>query len=180
MSNPLDLGQIHHYAYVVDELSAAARRLHAPFGAGPFFYIEQVPVTDVTSRGEPAAFVHGAAFGMCNQVPVELMQVTRIAPEPAARRFARDGASPRLQHVAYVVPRTAVGAVRAELEARGLPEYLSSRLGDVETTLHDANAALGYDLELHAESDGLRNFFALVREVADGWDGSELMRPAPA
>lgn len=117
MSNPLDLGQIHHYAYVVDELSAAARRLHAQFGAGPFFYIEQVPVTDVTSRGEPAEFVHGAAFGMCNQVPVELMQVTRIAPEPAGRRFARDGASPRLQHVAYVVPRTAVGAVRADRAA---------------------------------------------------------------
>jgi Glyoxalase/Bleomycin resistance protein/Dioxygenase superfamily len=179
MSNPIDLGPIHHCAYVVEEISSAARRLHGQFGAGPFFYIEQVPVTDVTSRGEPAEFHHGAAFGMCNQVPVELMQITRIAPERAARRFPQDRA-PRLQHVAYVVPRTTVGAVRAELEARGVPEYLSSRLGDVETTLHDASAALGYDLELHAESDGLRNFFALVREAAAGWDGSELMRQAPA
>jgi hypothetical protein len=65
-----------------------------------------------------------------------------------------------------------------ELEARGLPEYLRSRLGEVDTTLHDAGATLGYDLELHADNDGLRSFFALVCQAADGWDGADLMRPA--
>jgi hypothetical protein len=178
MASPLNLPQIHHYAYVVDELDAAARRLHAQFGAGPFFSIEQVPVTNVTSRGEPGAFIHGAAFGMCNQVPVELMQIARITPERADQRFSRVDA-PRIQHVAYVLPRTEVDAVRAELEARGLPEYLRSQHGDIETTLHDAGATFGHDLELHADNDGLRAFFTLVRQAAEGWDGTELMRPAP-
>ncbi|MGB9183656.1 MAG: VOC family protein [Solirubrobacteraceae bacterium] len=178
MSEPLNLPRIHHHAYVVDELDAAARRLHAQFGAGPFYYIEQVPVTDVISRGEPAEYIHGAAFGMCNQVPVELMQIARITPERAERRFTRNFV-PRIQHVAYVLPGAGVDAVRAELEARGLPEYLRSRLGEVDTTLHDAGATFGYDLELHADNDGLRGFFALVRQAADSWDGTELMRPAP-
>jgi hypothetical protein len=178
MSNRLNLPPIHHHAYVVDELDSAARRLHAQFGAGPFFYIEQVPVTEVTSRGEPAEYIHGAAFGMCNQVPVELMHITRITPARAGRRFTRNHV-PRLQHVAYVLPGAEVDALRAELEARGLPEYLRSRLGEVDTTLHDADATFGYDLELHADNDGLRGFFALVRQAADGWDGAELMRPAP-
>jgi Glyoxalase/Bleomycin resistance protein/Dioxygenase superfamily len=178
MASPLNLPQIHHYAYVVDELDAAARRLHAQFDAGPFFYIEQVPVTNVTSRGEPAEFIHGAAFGMCNQVPVELMQIARITPRRADQRFSRTRC-PRIQHVAYVLPPTEVDDGRAELEARGVPEYLRSRLGQIETTLHDADAAFGYDLELHADNNGLRAFFALVREAADGWDGGELMRPAP-
>jgi hypothetical protein len=178
MANPLNLSQIHHYAYVVDELDAAARRLHAQFGAGPFFYIEKVPVTDVTSRGEPAEYIHSAAFGMCNHVPVELMQIARITPERAEQRFTRTP-PPHIQHVAYVLPLTEVDAVRAELEARGLPEYLRSRLGAVDTTLHDAGATLGYDLELHADNDALRGFFGLVRQAADGWDGAELMRPAP-
>jgi hypothetical protein len=178
MSHPLDLGQIHHYAYIVDELGAAAERLHAHFGAGPFFYIEQVPVTNVTSRGEPAEYVHGAAFGMCNGVPVELMQIARIAPERADRRFSRD-APPCIQHVAYVVPRAEVDAVRADLETRGLPEYLTSRLGDLDTSLHDAGTTFGYDLELHADNDGLRGFFELLRKAADGWNGGDLMRPAP-
>jgi hypothetical protein len=178
MSNSLNLPEIHHYAYVVDELDAAARRMHAQFGAGPFFYVEQVPVTDVTSRREPAEYLHSAAFGMCNRVPVELMQITRIAPEHADRRFTRNHL-PRLQHVAYVVPEADVDAIRAELEARGLPEYLRSRLGELDTTLHDAGATFGYDLELHADNDALRGFFALVRQAADDWDGTDLMRPAP-
>jgi hypothetical protein len=166
MSNSLNLPEIHHYAYVVDELDAGARRMHAQFGAGPFFYVEQVPVTDVTSRGEPAEYLHGAAFGMCNRVAVELMQIARIEPEHADRRFTRNYV-PRLQHVAYVVPEADVDAIRAELEARGLPEYLRSRLGELDTTLHDAGATFGYDLELHADNDALRGFFALVRQVAD-------------
>lgn len=178
MASPLNLPQIHHYAYVVDELDAAAQRLHAQFGAGPFFYIEQVPVTNVTSRGEPAEFIHGAAFGMCNHGPVELMQIARITPQRADQRFSR-GSAPRIQHVAYVLPGTEVDAVRAELEARGLPEYLRSQLGEPETTLHDAGATFGHDLELHADNAGLRAFFALVRQAADAWDGAELMRPAP-
>ena len=51
--------------------------------------------------------------------------------------------------------------------------------GEMDTTLHDAGATLGYDLELHADNDGLRGFFALVHQAADGWEGTELMRPAP-
>ena len=178
MSNSLNLPEIHHYAYIVGELEAAARRLHAQFGAGPFFYIEPVPVTDVTSRGEPAEYLHSVAFGMCNRVPVELMQIDRITPEHAQRRFSGNDL-PRLQHVAYVVPETDVDAIRAELEGRGLPEYLRSRLGELDTTLHDAGATFGHDLELHADNDALRGFFGLVRQAADGWDGTDLMRPAP-
>jgi hypothetical protein len=179
MSTPLNLPQIHHHAFVVDDLETVARRLYAQFGAGPFFYIDQVPVSDVTSRGEPGDYIHGAAFGMCNQFPVELMQIARIMPERAGRRFTRNR-EPRLQHVAYVVPDTEVEAVRAEFEARGLPEYLRSRFGGVDTTLHDAGATFGYDLELHADNDGLRGFFDLVRQAANGWDGTDVMRSAPA
>ena len=114
---------------------------------------------------------------MCNEVPVELMQIARVSPDSADQRFSRNGA-PRIQHVAYVLPQTDVEAVRAELDARDLPEYLRSQLGEIETTLHDAGAAFGHDLEIHADNDGLHAFFALVRQAADGWDGTDLMRPA--
>jgi Glyoxalase/Bleomycin resistance protein/Dioxygenase superfamily len=176
-----DLGQIHHLAYVVEEIEPAARRLHEQFGAGPFFYLEDVPVEDVTSRGEPAEFVHGSAFGICNDMPIELLKIARIEPARADERFVRnDNGTPRLQHVAYVVPRATVEAVRADLEASGLPEYLSARIGDdVDFSYHDAGATLGHDLELHADSDGLRGFFAMFREAAASWDGSDLLRPPP-
>jgi hypothetical protein len=45
--------------------------------------------------------------------------------------------------------------VRRSLDERGLPQYLSSRFGDVETTLHDASAILGHDIEVHVDNEGL-------------------------
>jgi hypothetical protein len=173
-----NLGQIHHLAYVVDEIEAAAKRLKEQFGAGPFFYLDEVPVSDVTSRGEPAEFVHASAFGICNEVPVELMVIAKMAPERAAARFAGES-TPRFHHVAYAVPTAETEAVRAQLEADGLPEYLHAGFGeDVDFTYHDGSASLGHDIELHADSEGLRGFFAMFESAAESWDGSDLLRPA--
>jgi hypothetical protein len=61
---------------------------------------------------------------------------------------------------------------------RGLPEYLSAQLGEIDITFHDASASLGHDIEIHVDSQGLRDFFQMVREGAEGWDGSEPLRPA--
>ena len=172
------LGQIHHLAYVVDEIAPAARRLHEQFGAGPFFYLDEVPVSDVSSRGEPAEFLHASAFGICNGVPVELMVIANVSPERAATRFAADSV-PSFQHVAYAVPPAELATIRAELEDAGMPEYLKAHFGDdVEFTYHDASASFGYDIELHADSEGLRGFFAMFESAAAGWDGSDLLRPA--
>ena len=65
-------------------------------------------------------------------------------------------------------PRSTSGACR---------EYLSSRLGEVETTLHDASGVLGHDIEIHVDNKGLHDFFGMVSAGAQGWDGSEPLRP---
>jgi hypothetical protein len=168
------LGEPHHCAYVVDDIEATVRRLVDQLGAGPFFLIENVPVENVLSRGEPAEFVHNSAFGYCGGGAIELMQVVSLAPERVQERFS--GPRPRIHHVAYVLPPTEVADLRSSLDDRGLTEYLSSQLGEVETTLHDAPAALGHDIEIHVENEGLRGFFEMVRAGADGWDGSEPLR----
>ena len=59
-----------------------------------------------------------------------------------------------------------------------MPEDLfRPQLGEVDTTLHDASAALGHDIEIHVENDGLRGFFEMVKGGAEGWDGSDRLRP---
>lgn len=174
----MSLGAVHHLAYVVEEIEPAARSLNEQFGAGPFFFLDEVPVRDVTSRGEPAEFLHASAFGICNEVPVELMAIARIEPARAAERFAGT-ATPRFHHIAYAVPPTRLETIRAGLEESGLPEYLHARFGeDVDFTYHDGSASLGHDIELHADSEGLRGFFAMFETAAEGWDGSDLLRPA--
>jgi hypothetical protein len=73
-------------------------------------------------------------------------------------------------------PATEVANLRRSLDERGLPEYLSSQFGGVETTLHDASAVLGHDIEIHVDNEGLHGFFAMVKGGAEGWDGSEPLR----
>jgi Glyoxalase/Bleomycin resistance protein/Dioxygenase superfamily len=169
------LGDPHHCAYVVADIEATVNRLAGQLGAGPFFLIESVPLENVLSRGEPAEFVHNSAFGYCGGGAIELMETVRLAPERVEKRFS--GPRPRIHHIAYVVPPTEVADLRGSLDERGLTEYLSSQLGEVETTLHDASAALGHDIEIHVDSEGLRAFFGMVRGGAKGWDGSKPLRP---
>ena len=168
------LGDPHHHAYVVDDIEATVNRLVDGLGAGPFFLVENVPLENVLSRGEPAEFVHNSAFGYCGGDAIELIETISLAPERVEKRFSAP--RPGIQHVGYVVPPTEVADLRSSLDERGLPEYLSSRLGEVDSTLHDASAALGHDIEIHADNEGLRGFFEMVRGGAQGWDGSEPLR----
>jgi hypothetical protein len=166
----------HQYAYVVEDIEATVERLAEQLGARPFFLVEDVPLENITSRGEPAEFVHHSAFGHCGGGPIELMEIVRLVPERIEGRFS--GARPAVHHVAWAVPPASVEDLRRELEDRGLPEYLSAQLGELDITLHDASTSLGHDIEIHVDSQGLRDFFQMVREGAQGWDGSEPLRPA--
>ena len=129
-------------------------------GAGPFFLVENVPLENITSRGEAAEFVHHSAFGYCGGGPIELMEMVRLVPERIEGRFS--GARPGVHHVAWAVPPASVEDLRRELEDRGLPEYLSAQLGEIDITFHDASASLGHDIEIHVDSQGLRDFFQMA------------------
>jgi methylmalonyl-CoA/ethylmalonyl-CoA epimerase len=180
MSVPVrpQLGEPHHHAYVVDDIAATVTRLVDQLGAGPFFLVENVPLENVLSRGEPAEFVHNSAFGSSGGGAIELIQTISLAPERVERRFAAP--RPRIHHVGYVVAPTEVADLRISLDERGVPQYLSSQLGEVDATLHDASAALGHDIEIHVDCQGLRDFFGMVKSAAEGWDGSEPLRRVEA
>jgi Glyoxalase/Bleomycin resistance protein/Dioxygenase superfamily len=169
------LGSAHHCGYLVEDIEATVERLAEQLGAGPFLLIENVPLENIRSGDEPAEFVHNSAFGYCGDGPLELIETVRLAPDRVERAFS--GARPRVHHVAYAVPRAEVEELRSVLDRRGLPKYLSARLGEVDNTFHDASATLGHDIEIQTDSAEFREFFEMVRSGADGWDGSDPLRP---
>ena len=124
------LGEPHHYAYVVEDIEATVNRLVRQLGAGPFFVIESVTLENLLSRGEPAEFVHNSAFGYCGGGAIELIEVISLAPERVQEGFS--GPRPAIHHVAYAVPRTKVTELRSSLDQRGLPQYLSAQVGEVD------------------------------------------------
>jgi hypothetical protein len=122
-------------------------------------------------------FVHHSAFGYCGGGPIELMEIVRLVPEWIEGRFS--GARPGVHHVAWAVSPASVEDLRRELEDRGLPEYLSAQLGEIDITFHDASASLGHDIEIHVDSQGLRDFFQMVREGAVGTGRNHFVPPPP-
>ena len=169
------LGEPHHYAYLVEDIEATVNRLVGQLGAGPFFFVENVPLENLLSRGEPAEFAHSSAFGYCGGGAIELIETVSLAPERVEKAFSAP--RPGVHHVGYVVPPTEVADLRSALEERGLPQYLSAQLGETANTFHDARASLGHDIEIHVDCQGLRDFFEMVRGGAESWDGSEPLRP---
>jgi hypothetical protein len=173
-----ELGEPHHFAYVVDDIAATVDRLAATLGTGPFFLFEGVPLENVRSGDEPAEFAHNSAFGSCDGTVIELIEPIRLAPARVEQGFAAP--RPRIHHIAYVVSPAAVAALRSSLDQRGLPQYLSSQLGEIDASVHDATAVLGHDLEIHADCQPLRDSFAMVVDAAAGWDGAGPLRPFPS
>jgi hypothetical protein len=168
------LGRPHHTGYVVDDIAATVDLLVERFGAGPFLLIEDVPLENVTSAGEPAVFAHDSAFGSLGGYPIELQQVARAEPARVREKWAPP--RPRVQHVGYALEPAAAEDVRAAYEQRGLPEYLRSDLNGETTTVHNAAAVLGHDVEILVDGPPLREFFGAVLAAAEGWDGSDPLR----
>jgi hypothetical protein len=88
------LGEPHHSAYVVEDIETTVSRLVDQFGAGPFFQIENVPLENVLSRGEPAEFVHNSAFGSCGGGAIELIEPVRLAPGASRNASALPAKNP--------------------------------------------------------------------------------------
>lgn len=167
-------GPLHHLGYVVDDLEAAVERLVGELGAGPFFVLRDVSFEQVTSRGDPATFDHDSAFGQCGAIPIEVMQLKRLEPARLREGFAQS--PPQLHHTAYVMPPERLAGAREDLERRGLPAFLSATVGDIDVTYHEAAHTLGHHVELHADSQGLRDFFVLIHDASLEWDGSDPLR----
>jgi methylmalonyl-CoA/ethylmalonyl-CoA epimerase len=167
-------GPIHHLGYVAEDLEATVHRLVSELGAGPFFVTRDVPLEQVTSRGEAATFHHDSAFGQCGAVPIEVMQLKRLEPERVREGFSQS--PPQLHHTAYVVAPERLAEAREALERRGLPAYLHATLGDLDLTFHEAARATGHHVELHADSQGLRDFFGMIHDASVEWDGSDPLR----
>lgn len=167
-------GPIHHLGYVVEDLESTIQRLVGELGAGPFFVVRDVPLEQVTSHGEAATFQHDSAFGQCGAVPIEVLQLKRLEPERVRKAFSQP--PPHLHHTAYVVAPERVAEAREDLERRGLPAFLHATLGELDLTYHEAAHTTGHHVELHADNQGLRDFFAMIHAASLEWDGSDPLR----
>jgi hypothetical protein len=161
-------------AYFVTDMRAAAARMHAVFGAGPFHVSERIELARAEHRGEPCLFVHSSAYGQWGDVMMELVQQDVEGPSPFRDMFAPGDEG--LHHVATFVDDVQPAIDRYAKAGLPLATRAVTRSG-VEFAFVDATTTLGHMIELYVASPALRGFYDFVRSSAVGWDGRHPVRP---
>jgi hypothetical protein len=165
---------IQHLCYIVDDIPTAVDQWAQTFGAGPFFWLGQhIQFDETVFRGEACTFDHSSAIGQWGDVMVELSTLHDLAPAEFEPLFAGSGG---VAHISYIVDDAATESAR--LEAAGMPAFLHARQGPIAITFHEC-PSLGHAIEIHQHGAVIDGMFAVVRQAAQSWHGSDPLREFP-
>lgn len=172
--------RLHHVGYWTNDLDEAVDRAVRALGVGPFLVhrnvrFESFTLADGTEVTDPAYFDHTAAFASWGPVVLELGEVHSAHPDIAAAYGLAPGA---IGHVSWVVDDLA--AESARLEALGCGLIHTSSLGAVEVAWHHGGPLFPHPIEVHRSGPAICGMAGRLAALADGWDGSEPMRPMGA
>jgi hypothetical protein len=166
-------GPVRQLAFVVDDVVAEARRWAELFGAGPFMWSE-AHIPDTVYRGQPVAIRAVMGIGMLDDQQIELIQP--IDATPSVYREFLDAKGPGLHHVCFWDDvDAAVG--RMQRDGFTLVHHGLTVNGDAFAYL-SGPCAVPYVEVVDPEggSGSMARMFAGLREMADGWDGSDPVR----
>ena len=165
-----DLGTVMQVAYVPADFDGALRYWTETMGAGPFFALDHVKLEDVRYRGAPSDIDFSMVLGYWGDLQIELIRQHNDAPSiyKAWRDEGREG----VHHVCILVDDMAhARGVCAGAGATVVQEGLVP--GGGEVIYVDAGGGPGTLVEILKPGPGSRYFFAMMREAARGWDGSD-------
>lgn len=165
---------IVHIGYSVESIPEAVDFLSSALGAGPFFLMKDISIPMLRNANGPIVWEHSAAFGQWGNVGIELQQTYRLDPPDAfGPTYQRTSG---VNHLAYIVedlPRE-----RERLEELGLKLLFEAKNGPHDSLLFDA-PLLGHTIEVHRDFTLFQELRAAMVDAADGWDGSDPLRPVP-
>jgi catechol 2,3-dioxygenase-like lactoylglutathione lyase family enzyme len=168
---------LHHVGYWVDDLDDAVDRAVRTLGVGPFLVHRHVAfqsftLADGTAMTDPGYLDHSAAFAAWGPIVLELAEVHTAHPDLVAAYGIRTGG---VGHVSWVVDD--LGAESARLQALGCPLIHTASLGAVNVAWHDGGPLFAHPIEVHLAGAPICGMHDRLSALADGWAGSEPMRP---
>jgi catechol 2,3-dioxygenase-like lactoylglutathione lyase family enzyme len=167
---------IAQVAYFVPDAVRAARAHSVQFGSGPYFLAEHIPLHKVLHRGREATLDHTSAYGQWGEVMVEFVQQHNPGPSAFHDVYPEGSGRGGLHHVALIVRE--LDAARHEFASAGLSEALYAEMSDgFAFVMVDDRERHGHMIELYEGVPTLVGFYAMVREAARGFDGSDPIRP---
>jgi methylmalonyl-CoA/ethylmalonyl-CoA epimerase len=167
-----ELGPIMQMAYLPSNFESALRYWTEVVGAGPFFVMENIALGDMTYCGAPSDAVFSVAIGYWQDIQIELIRPENDSPSIYTGPYA---VKDRLHHVCIVVDE--IASARAALEEACAKILVEGKVGDSGAVIYaDAGGGPGNVIEYVQLMDSGAELFAMMRETARGWDGSDPVR----
>ncbi|MFE5706525.1 VOC family protein [Rhodococcus koreensis] len=170
------LGEPTQIAYVVKDLQTAMRHWHEKLGVGPWYYKDDMHLTEFTYYGKPVDPLPKVALAMSNsgRTQIELIELRNDAPSSWADSLAESGEGP--QHIAFWAED--YDDKYTELLRRGFIEAHAGRSGTRGRFSYFTHEDVpGTVLELSEYTGEKADYFAMIAAAAADWDGTDPYRP---
>ena len=167
------LGEVMQLAYVPADFEGSLKFWIETMGAGPFFALDHVKLDDVKYRGAPAEIDFSMVLGYWGDIQIELIRQHNAAS--SIYKSWRDEGGEGLHHVCILVDDMA--HARQTVAAAGASVAQEAKVpGGGEVIYVDTGGGPGTMVEILKSAPGGREFFAMMREAARDWDGSDPVR----
>lgn len=180
MLTEIAIGQrrkIRQIGFVVPNAIEWAHRHMTRFGSGPFFVLAHLPHDIQTYRGKEIDLDTTGAVGQWGDIQVEFVEQHCRTPSAYSELYPNGG--PGIHHMTVFVDN--IHAAIEEYKVLGYENILYSvvsTLGDAPPSpyaMMDTRSELGVLTEIYEEAV-VGNFYKLVRDAADNFDGSDPIR----
>ncbi|AZI35721.1 hypothetical protein NT2_11_00330 [Caenibius tardaugens NBRC 16725] len=166
------LGDIIQIAYLPADFDGALRHWTETMGVGPFFLMENVRLGDMRYRGEPSDAVFSIAIGYWGDIQIELIRAENDAPSIYTGEYA---VTDRMHHVCIFV--ASIADARKACAEIGAEILVEGKVGDTGEVIYvDAGGGPGNVVELLQPMEGSEGLFAMMKQAARDWDGSDPLR----
>lgn len=167
------LGEVMQLSFLPRDFEGALRFWTEVVGAGPFFVIDHVKFESLSFRGQPCDIDVAVAIGYWGDIQIELAHQHNDAPSIYLpwQQEGREG----LHHLCILVGdlemarETCARAGAAIVQEGTMPKargsFLYAQMKESEPLV-----------EIIQPSGALLRAFAVMREAARGWDGSDPVR----
>lgn len=166
------LGTVMQLAYLPDDFDAAVKHWTEVVGVGPFFLLPNIQLGDMKYRGQPTDAMFSVAIAYWGDLQIELIRPENDGPSIYNGEYA---VKDRLHHVCIVVDD--LTAARAACAEAGAEILVEGKVGDTGEVIYvDAGGGPGNVLEFVKLMTGGDDLFAMMRDAARNWDGTDPLR----
>jgi hypothetical protein len=148
------LGPVMQLAWLPNDFDAAIRHWTEVMGVGPFFMLENIALQDMRYCGQPTDAVFSLALSYWGDVQIELI---------------------RLHHTCLLVDD--IADAYAACARHGARVLVEGKVGESGHVIYaDPGGGPGSVVEMLQPQPGTAELFAMIRQTAADWDGSDPVR----